>query len=170
MTVARVSGRPGSPRARGVLLLGLLFLAACGGAKLPDVSGTWLDGSPFRTSDLKGRTVWLEFWAPWDAASLQRLGDLALVHQRHPDWKGRLVLVAASTTGAEVRQALGRLTGRPLPVILDGGPLGQALGVEMVPATVWVGPEGHYRVLRQGYVEPARLMEELAPLMGAVAP
>lgn len=152
------------------LVLVLLALAACGPKALPEVSATWLDGSPFKTSDLHGRAVWVEFWAPWDAASLQRLQDVVDLHKRHPEWRTRLVSVAVSGTAAEVKEALARVPGLAFPVVMDTGPLSQALGVEMVPATVWVGPDGSYRVIRQGYVEPSRLEQDLQPLLRSAAP
>jgi len=167
---ARSSWRPDGSLAGLLLVLSLVLLAGCGPRTLPEVSGTWLDGSPFKTSDLRGRNLWLEFWAPWDPASLQRLQDLEGVLQRRPEWRSRLVFVAVSGAAAGVNEALPRTFRRTGRVVLDTGPIGLELGVEMVPTTVWVGSDGQYRVVRQGYVEPARLEQALQPLLGTTAP
>lgn len=145
---------------RVVLLLTACLLVACGdGRTLPDVEAMHLDGAPFRTSTLRGRPAWLEFWAPWDPASQQRLRDLAGIAKRHPDWSRRLhlVLVAVDCQPSEAREALPAGIADSFQVVVETGEVGRAVGIGGVPATLLVDAQGRYRYLHEGYVEPAVL-------------
>lgn len=158
------------PRAL-VALFACLLLACGGGRTLPDVEGIHLDGAPFRTSSLRGRPAWLEFWAPWDPASQQRLRDLVGVVKRHPDWAGRLhlVLVAVDCQPSEAREALPAGLSESFQAVVETGELGAAAGIGGVPATLLVDAQGRYQYLREGYVEPAVLEQAVESLMSGIS-
>lgn len=152
----------------GLLALCACLLLACGGGRtLPDVEGIHLDGAPFRTSSLRGRPAWLEFWAPWDPASQQRLRELAGIVKRHPDWAQRLhlVLVAVDCQPSEAREAMPVGLSQSFQVVVETGELGRAVGIGGVPATLLVDAQGRYQYLREGYVEPAVLERAVEFLM-----
>ena len=124
-----------------------------------------LDGSAFSLAELRGQRAWIEVWAPWDPASRQRLQDLEDLVHRHPDWprRARLLAVAVAVGGGhlEVEEALPRGRDFSWEVVLDRGPVAEALGVNLVPTSLWLEPDGSVHPVREGYVEPGFLEREL---------
>lgn len=146
----------------------LLALAACAaGRGMPDLEAVHLDGSPFRTAEVRGRSAWFEFWAPWDPASRQRLAEVRGLLDLHPDWAARLqvITVAVNCQPAEVRQALGPAREDRFRMVVETGDFARDMGVLGVPATLLVDSQGRYRSLREGYVEPAVLERAVADLV-----
>jgi len=152
---------------RLLVLLLLASLVSCAPQTLPDLQISRLDGTPFRTSELRGRAAWLEFWSPWDPASLQRLQELPGIVQNIPHLREKVALVAVVVAGTpeEAKVALNRFPGLPFTVVLDSGSLGESLGVQVAPTTVWLDPDGRSHRLCQGYVEPESLARKVAPLL-----
>ncbi len=64
---------------------------------VPNVPFTTLQrSSPMRLSDYKGKVVVLDLWGPWCGACYAPLDKLQLIVAKHPQWKGRVVFLAAS--------------------------------------------------------------------------
>ncbi len=152
------------PPAAAILLVFLAIVLGCAPRTVPSLELARSDGSPYQTAEFQGRAAWLEFWSPWDPASLQRLRDLAgIVEQLPADReKPALVAVAVSATSEEIQPILQEFPGLPFTVVLDPGPLAEALGIRAVPSTVWVHPDGRFREVHRGYVEPQVLAQEIA--------
>lgn len=67
------------------------------GTIAPDIKMLNLaDGTPERLSDYAGKIVVLEFWASWSQPCQQKIAGLQTWFSKHPDWKGKVVLIAAS--------------------------------------------------------------------------
>jgi len=84
---------------RFLVFLVLAGLMACSPRTFPDIQVSRLDGAPFQTAELRGRAAWLEFWSPWDPASLQRLQDLPGIVEKTPDLRSRVALIAVVLAG-----------------------------------------------------------------------
>lgn len=149
---------------RFLVFLVLAGLMACSPRTFPDIQVSRLDGAPFQTAELRGRAAWLEFWSPWDPASLQRLQDLPGIVEKTPDLRSRVALIAVVLAGTsdETRTVLQGLSDLPFTVVLDSGPLSESLGIQVVPTTIWVHPDGRWQQVHQGYVEPELLAREVA--------
>jgi thiol-disulfide isomerase/thioredoxin len=74
---------------------------------LPDVALTTLDGKPFRFSDLRGKPVLIEFWAPWCPHCMS---TLAWMKQFDPK-KVQVVAIAIESPREHVEKAA-----RDLPI------------------------------------------------------
>lgn len=115
----------------------------------PTVTGRGLrtmDGDRLQVADLEGRWVLLDFWATWCAPCIAELPTLRSIAERYPP--ERLLLLGVSmnrSSRATVRAWLQRQRAT-WPQMHDGrgfdGPAAQALGVETLPRTLLVDPDG----------------------------
>lgn len=81
---------------KGLALWGDGILLAKG-MKAPDIEMIGLaDGGSERLSDHAGKIIVLEFWATWCAPCQKTMADLQSYSDRYPEWKDKVVLVAAS--------------------------------------------------------------------------
>jgi thiol-disulfide isomerase/thioredoxin len=83
-----------SPWGDGVLLMN--------GTKAPDIEMVGLaNGKSERLSDYAGKIIVLEFWATWCGPCQPKMADLQTYSGKYPDWKGKVVLIAASVDDEE---------------------------------------------------------------------
>ncbi|MGO8700110.1 MAG: M56 family metallopeptidase [Limisphaerales bacterium] len=67
------------------------------GTQAPETTMVWLgNGTSERLSDFAGKIVVVEFWATWSAPCEKAMADLQSYFARNPDWKDKVILIAAS--------------------------------------------------------------------------
>jgi peroxiredoxin len=67
------------------------------GMKAPDIEMVVLTNrASEHLSDYAGKIIVLEFWASWCSPCQKSMADLQLQIASHPDWKDKVVLIAAS--------------------------------------------------------------------------
>jgi thiol-disulfide isomerase/thioredoxin len=72
------------------------------GVKAPDIEMVRLPtGRPERLLDHAGKIVVLEFWATWCGPCQPKMAELESYSKKYPDWKGKVVLIAASVDDSE---------------------------------------------------------------------
>jgi thiol-disulfide isomerase/thioredoxin len=72
------------------------------GSKAPDIDMIELpNGRLERLASHAGKILVLEFWATWCGPCQPKMAEFQSYSEEHPDWKGRVVLIAASVDESE---------------------------------------------------------------------
>jgi peroxiredoxin len=150
-----------------------LGIASCGrGAAhgpAPDFAHPDLEGNLVRLSDLRGRTVVIDFWATWcDPCALQP-PELNAVFRAHAN--APLVVLGVETSGASAEEV--RDWGREneavaeYPVLVGADEdLARRYGVAGFPATVVIDPEGRIDSVLLGVSTADEVEQAIAHLIG----
>jgi thiol-disulfide isomerase/thioredoxin len=137
------------------------FLAPGVGDMAPDVELTSLaSGKPIRLSSLRGKVVFLEFWATWCGPCQEPMAKLnALGGEQRAAWKDRVAIVPLSIDSeqARVKSHVQQRGWNGLEPFWSGGsnggdfeaPAARAFVVSGVPEAVLIGRDG--RVLWRGH-------------------
>ena len=71
------------------------------GAKPPDFTLQDQNGKNISLHDFAGKIVVVEFWATWSAPCEKAMADLQSCFARNPNWKDKVILIAASVDDKE---------------------------------------------------------------------
>ncbi|MFW5876970.1 MAG: protein disulfide oxidoreductase [Myxococcota bacterium] len=113
----------------------------------PALEAPDLDGQLVSLAEARGRPVLVHFWATWCGVCTAMDGNVDGVADDYD------VIAVASWSGgpAEVREHLAQ-EGLDMPVVLDpNGTLAQSYGVQAVPTSFVVDPDGNIRHTEVGY-------------------
>ncbi|MDP2316393.1 MAG: TlpA disulfide reductase family protein [Pseudomonadota bacterium] len=118
------------------------------GTLAPDFTLRATDGTTIRLADLRGRPVVLNFWATWCPPCRVELPSFAAFSREHPEVT---VLGIAVDSGTAATLAKARLElDIPYPVLLADPAVKSAYGIQAMPTTVVVGPEGQIVTTQTG--------------------
>ena len=121
-------------------------------------------GRMLSLDDLSGKGVLLNFWATWCPPCIEELPLLERLYARY-DGLYFTVVGVTDEKPSEVRQWLQEHPIR-YPVLLDpGGRLRARFGAEVLPYTVYVGPDGRIAGRRAGLLDGRKAAEEVERLI-----
>ena len=132
------------------LLVGMVVAAEDNRPAFPDVSFTDLDGRVVEVKDFQGAVVLLNFWATWCGPCRVELPELQKLYGELGG-KGLVVLtVAVDTPREKVRPFLEKL-GITMPAFLADARTQQMLGIDRIPFSILLDPEGKVVQIYPGY-------------------
>ena len=96
-------------------------------------------------ADYRGKVVLVNFWASWCPPCVYEMPGLAMLQQRHAEQPFTVLALNVGEKKYQVRRFVG-LVDFTLPVLLDTDRrVFRAWGVETLPTSFLVDPEGHIR-------------------------
>lgn len=108
-----------------------------------------LDGERRSLAELRGRTVFLNFWASWCPPCVAEMPGIARLHERMGD-KVAFVLVNMDGEAEAAREFLVERGYGDLPVYRPVGGVPEAYSVNTIPTTYVLSPEGRIVVEHTG--------------------
>lgn len=123
------------------------------------------DTGAVNSSDLRGRTVVLAFWATWCPPCRQELPEVQKVYERYRENRGvAFYLVGEGWDGdtLEKQAALAAQLKLSIPLAFDSHDTAKLLGVDDLPRLLILDGEGHVRLMHGGYDESEHLAAELS--------
>jgi thiol-disulfide isomerase/thioredoxin len=156
-----------------VSLLALL-LAACGappearmGGVAPDFTLQTVDGAPVRLSDLKGKPVWINFWATWCVPCREEMPAMQELYDQYHDRGLAILAVNMEEDAPTVRRWIDS-GGYGFTFVLDAdGQQTKRYNVTAAPTSYFVGPDGVIHDLKLGQISRNEMVAKLDKLLGS---
>jgi thiol-disulfide isomerase/thioredoxin len=112
----------------------------------PDLEVVRKDGSKVRLSDLRGKVVFVNFWATWCPPCRQEIPDLEKLASLMKHVPFEILAVSSDESWEDISRFLG---GRPSSMLIGLDPTqkaGQRWGTEKLPETYVVDRQGNLRL------------------------
>lgn len=174
------SSAPPNPQATPYLI-GAATEGLRAGDRAPELSTTGVDGStftltdldgrPLRLADLRGKGVWINFWASWCPPCQAETPVLRDTYRAYRD-RG-LVIIGISvqeSSAADVRAYVTQY-GLDYPVAADlAGDIFHLYRVYALPTQFFIGPDGVIRSVVQGPLDMAGAARQVAAILPPASP
>lgn len=128
-----------------------------------DFAAQDLDGNMVRLSDLRGKTVMVNFWATWCPPCRVELPDFEAAYQKYAD-DGLVILALNQDEPASmVASFFYDLHGFTFTPLLDvGSTISRGYGVNSYPTTIFIDQAGVVTAVHRGLLLPEQLETYLA--------
>lgn len=128
----------------------------------PDFALRDADGRLVRLSDLRGKVVWVNFWASWCVPCKEELPNIQKVYDEKRA-EGLEVLAVNWQEDLETASEFFESTGLHLPMLLDKtGSVYTQYRLQGLPDSFFIDREGNITALQFGFLSEAKMRERLA--------
>jgi thiol-disulfide isomerase/thioredoxin len=128
-----------------------------------------LDGASMRLSQFRGHPVIVDFWATWCGPCRRQIPELKNIYSRYHKSRGLEVIGIAcdSVQGDGVRAVAPFVDEFKInyPILVANDSVIDALGVEAIPTTLFIGPDGRVVARVMGAGHAGELTESARALM-----
>ena len=135
------------------------------GQRAPEFQLSTTEGAPLSLSDLRGRPVWIVFWAPGCPSCTVEMGMMETMYQKRRASGLEIVGIAVSTTAGDAA-AFGTAVGITYPLAVDtstaaGDATAVDYGVFLLPTHFFLDRDGVVRGFAVGDAPPDAFEERL---------
>ena len=117
----------------------------------PDFTIQDLKGNTWKLSDLRGKVVFLNFWATWCPPCREEMPSMKALYEDMDKSKFEMLTILINDQPAN-GEAFARQLGLDFPILVDQeGRIGALYGLTGVPETFLIDAQG---ILRQKYIGP----------------
>ncbi|MBI2857346.1 MAG: TlpA family protein disulfide reductase [Chloroflexi bacterium] len=135
------------------------------GNPAPDFALVDLKGNVVRLSEMKGKVVFINFWASWCGPCRQEMPELEKIYQKYKDRGVVFLGVDIKESPALVRQFVQR-GGYNWTFLLDAsGAVTSRYGISAIPTSFFVDRDGVIREIYLGAMNKDRMESRLLPLL-----
>lgn len=151
--------RPHHPLGRPVVLSLALALclaspvarAVAVGDVAPDLSAMTTDGKPARLAELRGKTVWLDFWASWCGPCRQSFPWMNAMQEKYAGSGLAIVAVNVDKKRADADRFLAEVPAR-FPLAFDAeGATPNAYAIKGMPTSILIDRDGRVVAVHNGF-------------------
>ena len=140
---------------RALFILFFLALPLSAGAQnaipAPDFQLPTADGGTVRLADLRGKVVYLDFWATWCPPCRRSFPWMNTLHERYHDQGLVIVAVSLDHSHKNMERFLGETRPRFIVAFDREGEVGDRYHVQAMPTSVIIDREGRIRRIHQGF-------------------
>ena len=155
-----------------VLLLAAALLAACGaapaarlGSPAPDFTLKTPEGAPVQLSQLKGKPVFVNFWATWCGPCREEMPAMQELYERYADQGLVILAINMEEDAARVQRWINE-GGFTFTFVLDSdGEQVKRYNVNAAPTSYFVGRDGVIRDLKLGQISRAEMQAKVEKLL-----
>jgi len=132
------------------------------GEPAPDFALRTVDGRIVKLSDLRGKVVWINFWATWCAPCKQELPEIERIYNDKRD-QGLEVLEVNWQEPTATAKAYFDERKLPMPILLDtNSSVFNQYRLQGLPDHFFIGRDGNVAALYFGQLTADRMREKLA--------
>ena len=136
------------------------------GQKALDFTLTDLDGKKVSLKDLKGKNVYINFWATWCPWCIKELPDIEKVYQEYKDKDLVVLAVDIGEDKATVKNFITR-NSYNFKVLLDTDQsVAQAYGISSIPVSIFIDKDGNIASKRVGALSEEEMQSYVKQLTG----
>jgi peroxiredoxin len=135
------------------------------GRPAPDFHAVALDGSTIDLSQLRGRAVWLTFWATWCPPCRAEATDIQAAHEQ---FAGRGLVILAVDVGEDPETVRRYVQGAGLTYMVAGDPSTEIAAMYRVgglPTHFFIDVDGIVRDIRLGSLGRPTIEREIAAIL-----
>ena len=132
----------------------------------PDVTFTTLEGDELSMNDLKGKVVFVNFWATWCAPCRREIPDFISFQKQYGGDDFTIVGVSLDEEGFGVVEPYAKEMGINYPLVVDNQNLGDKLGgIFAVPTTYFVDKKGDIVGRKIGYFSEEQMKKQINKML-----
>ncbi len=138
-----------------VFVVALPLFTAAHAASLPDITVT-TDQGPLRLASLRGKVVYLDYWASWCAPCRQSFPWMNEMQARHGDKGLVVVAVSVDKDAAEARRFLASNPARFTVAFDPEGNTAKSLALKGMPSSFLIDRQGEIVSTHVGFREAGK--------------